>query len=150
MDKEQNTFDAVNGSQSQVLHKSLLLRFWRHFMDDGCQMGGNKLKREVLKSNFNDGVRTQDQRFKLLVDYSQIIIGVPKDISKKRFDFNQAKETLHRSSRQINTMCFVCLGQAHCRHHIIQLQNGGLNQKKNLVSLCNKCHSDIHPWLKRK
>lgn len=148
MVKKQNIFDAVNGSHAQVIHKTLLLSFWRNFINDGSQMGGNKLKREVLKSNFNDGVKTQDQRLRLLVNYSQIIIGNPKNIFKKRIDFNDAKAKLHRSNRMINTKCFVCLGKANCRHHIIQLQNGGLNQKKNLVSLCNKCHSDIHPWLK--
>lgn len=44
--------------------------------------------------------------------------------------------------------CFACPSRADCRHHIIQLQNGGRNKPDNLVSLCNACHAEIHPWLK--
>lgn len=137
----------INGSQAQKHHKELLLEFWKYFLDDSSISGGNKMKREALKGNINGGVRTSNERLKILTDYSQIVINYSSETYKKRVDFNQVKETLHKSSKSINRKCFVCLGQAHCRHHIIQLKNGGMNDKKNLVSLCNSCHANIHPWL---
>lgn len=33
-------------------------------------------------------------------------------------------------------------------HHIIMLKSRGLNVGKNLIEICNRCHSEIHPWLK--
>ena len=27
------------------------------------------------------------------------------------------------------------------------LKNGGTNPQKNIISLCESCHTDIHPWL---
>lgn len=33
------------------------------------------------------------------------------------------------------------------RHHIVQVQNGGSNTKRNLVAICQHCHASIHPWL---
>jgi hypothetical protein len=138
----------MNGSQAQILHKDLLIKFWSHFLNDDSVKGGNKIKREALKGNFNESVTTKEEKLKVLKDYAQIVIGWKTATYKKRVQFNQIKRTLHRPELKINTKCFVCLGKASCRHHIIQLQNGGLNQKKNIVSLCNSCHAEIHPWLK--
>ena len=45
--------------------------------------------------------------------------------------------------------CKVCGEKAECRHHIIPLSRGGHNHKKNVMLLCNQCHSEIHPWLKK-
>ena len=148
MDCNKKIFNVLNGCEAQKLHKKLLIQFWSHFLNDKSVKGGNKIKREALKVNFNEGVKTKEERLKVLTDYSQIVIGWKTDTYKKRVEFNEIKKTLHRPELKINTKCFVCLCQAHCRHHIIQLQNGGLNQKKNIVSLCNSCHAEIHPWLK--
>lgn len=35
------------------------------------------------------------------------------------------------------------------RHHIVQVQNGGSNNYRNLVIICQHCHASIHPWLPR-
>jgi GTPase SAR1 family protein len=145
---DKNIFHCANGSQAQCLHKKLLIQFWKCFLKDKSVKGGNKIKREALKENFDEGVKTQVERLKVITDYAKIIIGWKTDTYKKRIEFNKIKKTLHRPELKINTKCFVCLGQAHCRHHIIQLQHGGLNQKKNIVSLCSSCHAEIHPWLK--
>jgi hypothetical protein len=145
---ELNVFHCENGSQAQCLHKKLLIRFWKYFIEDNSVKGPNRIKREVLKGNFNQGLKTKEERLKALTDYTQIVIGWKTNTYKKRFEFDKIKKTLHRSELKINTKCFVCLGHAHCRHHIIQLQHGGLNQKKNIVSLCSGCHAEIHPWLK--
>jgi hypothetical protein len=141
-------FHCSNGSQAQCLHKKLLIKFWKHFLEDNSVKGSNRIKREALKGNFNGGLKSQKERLFVLIEYSKIVIFKPKSLSDKRTEFDQIKKTLHRSELKINTKCFVCLYQAHCRHHIIQLQNGGLNQKKNIVSLCSNCHAEIHPWMK--
>lgn len=35
------------------------------------------------------------------------------------------------------------------RHHVIQLQNGGHNGHLNIIDICRKCHTAIHPWMAR-
>lgn len=32
-------------------------------------------------------------------------------------------------------------------HHIIPLSRGGRNDLSNLITLCDHCHAQIHPWL---
>src|SRR5271157_5851131 len=44
--------------------------------------------------------------------------------------------------------CRVCGVKAQLVHHVIQVQNGGHNHRRNLVPLCHSCHAEIHPWLK--
>lgn len=44
--------------------------------------------------------------------------------------------------------CICCGKSGSHRHHIIQLQHGGKNDKNNVVPICVKCHSDIHPWMR--
>ena len=46
--------------------------------------------------------------------------------------------------------CFGCRSDGrHAWHHIIQIQHGGSNYVRNIVSLCDACHADVHPWLER-
>lgn len=45
--------------------------------------------------------------------------------------------------------CATCKNPATVRHHIIQLQNGGRNRRYNIIMICDECHTEIHPWLKR-
>ncbi len=49
----------------------------------------------------------------------------------------------------IEAHCFACqrFRLVH-RHHIIQVQYGGPNTKKNLVYLCVYCHGEVHPWMR--
>jgi len=37
-----------------------------------------------------------------------------------------------------------CGAQFNHRHHIVQIQNGGLNKPINLVLLCKSCHREVH------
>ena len=62
-----------------------------------------------------------------------------------RQQFDRKPSLLSYKSRQ---PCFACGGRSHVRHHIIQLQHGGSNKKRNIVRLCHDCHAEIHPWLK--
>ncbi len=43
--------------------------------------------------------------------------------------------------------CFLCGSEAHHRHHLIQLQHGGINTQKNHVPLCRSCHTDVHKMI---
>lgn len=40
--------------------------------------------------------------------------------------------------------CWVCLGDAVDRHHVIPIKNGGRNIKRNIVPLCKACHVAVH------
>jgi 5-methylcytosine-specific restriction endonuclease McrA len=48
----------------------------------------------------------------------------------------------------VSGQCWACRKRkaAH-RHHIIQLQHGGPNKRRNLVGLCIWCHVEVHPWM---
>lgn len=46
--------------------------------------------------------------------------------------------------------CFCCrtADRRLYFHHVVEVQNGGSNARRNLVPLCFKCHQALHPWLK--
>ena len=111
--------------------KQTLLDFWKKF-------GGRKTK----------GVGfSPELKLSALIELSLLKIPFHKQqpISKRRLDFDGTRTTLHPFRRF--GKCFVCESPATDRHHIVQLQKGCINSKKNLVSLCSICHSKIHPWL---
>ena len=64
-------------------------------------------------------------------------------LKTKRTKFIQAK----RHKRLFKRPCFVCAQKTTVRHHIIQLQHGGGNGRRNVIPLCSPCHAAIHPWL---
>lgn len=41
----------------------------------------------------------------------------------------------------------LALRASICGHHIIQIQHGGRNRKRNLVLLCRECHALVHKGL---
>jgi hypothetical protein len=43
-----------------------------------------------------------------------------------------------------NLPCFICGGEWHHKHHIIQIQHGGRNLRANWVCLCRDCHREVH------
>jgi hypothetical protein len=108
--------------------KKLLLEFWDYF-----------------KSN----PRYSIDRINMLKKYADFVIHYKKSVllSERRKEFNKRKFALVDGNDSNKWICFVCHEKAECRHHIIQLQNGGLNSRKNLVPLCHCCHKKIHPWM---
>jgi hypothetical protein len=116
---------------NQIL-KETLIAFWKQF-------GGKK----------TNGVGFDPQsKLAALVELRDFVVPFYKQqsLAKRRSHFNDIKSKLHSFSRF--SPCFVCGIGATARHHIVQLKNGGINSKKNIVSLCHQCHSTIHPWLK--
>jgi hypothetical protein len=45
--------------------------------------------------------------------------------------------------------CFACstMPRALYLHHVIEVQHGGSNDRRNKVPLCYECHRRLHPWL---
>jgi 5-methylcytosine-specific restriction endonuclease McrA len=111
--------------------KNLLVEFWLKF-------GGRK-NRGI---GFDPIVKIEALR---LLAETRVRYKKQQALELRREQFDDAKPKLH-SFRRFGC-CFVCGGMANDRHHIIQLQNGGINSKKNIVSLCSKCHEKIHPWM---
>jgi len=66
--------------------------------------------------------------------------------AQKRKRFTELKNIKKLWKRR----CLVCYSRPTIRHHIISLNNGGINNTKNIIPICSKCHSEIHPWLKEK
>lgn len=86
-----------------------------------------------------------DYVMKWLKYYSEIRIDYKggMTIAEVRDKFTAQK----RAKRLFRARCMTCGVPCECRHHVIQIQNGGRNEKKNLVPLCDGCHGQIHPWL---
>jgi hypothetical protein len=117
------------------IYKQLLREFW-------FEVSGRGYKKTLCHH--------VDEKVKLdkLIEFSKYYHGNGSAKRELREEFNRIKFVVKSVRITPNSECFVCRGKAECRHHIIQLQNGGINLKENIVHLCNKCHSDIHPWLK--
>ena len=115
------------------LHKQTILEFWSLF-------GGWKAKKTVAEY-------APDFKLEHLLRMSRVIIQYDHQshITKRRFTFNKVKAKLCR--QKTGSPCFVCSQPGFARHHLIQLQNGGINSRRNLVIVCDSCHSKIHPWL---
>jgi hypothetical protein len=84
-------------------------------------------------------------RLKLLQEMAELKFGTiaPKFQPLIRAEFDKNK----RNWLKLKGICAVCYAVPNVRHHIVQIQNGGLNNPKNLMLLCNPCHAKIHPWL---
>lgn len=119
---------------SQRLQYELLKSFWHEFGKNGNKhFVSSKSKQTTLEC---------------LRDVGNCVVikkNNPSKNSKDRLAFNKIKSARH--SLASHRSCFACKNKADVRHHIIWLKHGGLNSKKNLVSLCHSCHSFIHPWL---
>ena len=85
-----------------------------------------------------------DQKLQRLIRLSHYRIGKRRKNERGKFE----KIKWKRHSLRSHPFCFICRCPAEVRHHIIQIQNGGINAKRNIVSLCRACHIKIHPWIK--
>ena len=125
--------------QAAKLHPLAEISIW---LDDFWnKFGGHK--------NLGYGFRRGEKR-KELRKMSELTFSFKRRsaLLVRRESFNKIK--FDRHSLKSHKNCFICLQPANIRHHIIGLKNGGTNARRNLVSLCNHCHADIHPWLKVK
>ncbi len=119
--------------QSFVGMKSLLKRFRQEFYSIGGR-DAKESRLNLLKAMANIKIYT-----KCKSRYS------PK---KTRSQYNYLKKSKFRKkSMNVDRPCSVCQSKATEIHHVIQIQHGGRNDKRNLVPICNDCHCKIHPWM---
>jgi hypothetical protein len=131
--------------------KALLIQFWKQFANPSTTRKGDGIRGEALSLSASLSFITPEEtkkRLKVLKWYSDIIIKINTDKSKKRKQFIESREEFIDLNDKLHSKCFACIKPSNCRHHIIQIQHGGLNSHKNLICLCNQCHAEIHPWLK--
>jgi len=114
-----------------------LKEFWTNF--DPCGPGPNQCIGKC---------RSKEYKIKILKKYAE------KNYQfKKRISLDQRREQFRKAKRLRNKFrwpCFVCGGEAEARHHIIELQGGATNAKRNVIPICHRCHALIHPWLEGK
>lgn len=116
-----------------VIAKETLSEFWANL--GGKKNNGNGFSR---KEKLSELIRVANT---VLIVYRN---GQSNVYVRERFN----KVKFQRHSLHSHKKCFVCPNDATERHHIIPIKNGGKNSKKNLVSLCENCHAEVHPWLK--
>lgn len=100
--------------------------------------------KEVLIHQFWEKV-TNENKLSLLKEMAEIVFYHPRTVVNLRAHFDRIKKRWRKYKTEKG--CFVCSSKATILHHIIQLQNGGNNSRRNIVGLCCKCHAEIHPWL---
>ena len=84
-------------------------------------------------------------RLSLLKSLARVNDPSGTDLSTMRKRYEEIKNFGHLDMEY--RQCLVCGEEADTRHHIVQLQNGGSNRKRNICFLCVDCHAEIHPWL---
>jgi hypothetical protein len=95
------------------------------------------------------GIRfDREKRIKALQYLASLNFDSKYSLYYRRKVFEDKKQKRYKKTLINYPECFGCLKKPNVRHHMIQLQNGGNNIRKNIVSLCNSCHAEIHPWLK--
>ncbi len=120
----------MNANQA---HKLKLEKFWKQF-------GGKKT------NGIGFDKATKLEALKRLAAFV-VSFKRQSSIRYRRESFDESKGVMHKLWTRRNRVCFCCGSAATARHHIIQIQNGGMNCRKNIVSLCDGCHAEIHPFL---
>lgn len=88
-------------------------------------------------------VDSENYKINILIEFEKIVIKHKNSSLKKRNKFNVNRHFL----KIFEENCQVCGDNRVIRHHIISLIHGGNNSKSNLIPICRKCHSMIHPHL---
>lgn len=92
-------------------------------------------------------------RLELLGQIAAVRLARPSEWDEKAIRIAMGGVTRRKFRGSVVTLagerCFACRTEARrvYWHHVIQVQHGGSNTPRNLVSLCHRCHRDVHPWL---
>ena len=86
-------------------------------------------------------------KIELLREFSEKIYNYNPQRRKVRRFFNKDKNLRLSKEEIIYARCYVCGDSPVIRHHIIQIQHGGVNVRENLIRICRTCHEKIHPWM---
>lgn len=113
----------------------------------GTHVTVHKMRRQLKSLPKTETVglaKASELRLAFLVKWSTVTMRNSRSPQERREQFKKMRgwHKLH------NAKCWVCERIAKLsRHHIIQIQNGGNNEGGNLVTICNWCHAEVHPWL---
>lgn len=125
-DEQKQFFSPTARLARRMRYKSLLLAFWSDF----------------------DKTSSPQKRLDLLKQIAETMIRPRPSFSLR---VRRAKFLANKYYRKwLKRKCRVCSQTPVIRHHIIQLQNGGNNSTKNIITICEPCHEQIHPWLSNK
>lgn len=89
---------------------------------------------------------TNQEKLALLITASRRRFKLPCNMAERNARMRQLFQETKVHFALNGRKCAVCKELATARHHIFQLQNGGRNHRKNLMALCDTCHTEIHPW----
>jgi len=104
---------------------------------------GKILKRDLMEF-WKQWKHSKFNRIELLKIFAGKKYNYTPNIIKTRQEFNSNP----KGKKWKYSRCYACGDYPTIAHHIIQIQNGGLNFKENIIRLCADCHGKIHPWLK--
>lgn len=136
--KATKRFEAKNGGQS---------RYDSRFFKD-CRSGKTVTPVTAFEKNYA-----------LCHDYKKLSVTMTikdrlkalKRLANEKLDgspltYNKRRKKKHRTKK----LCAVCKQiEAVCQHHIIQLQHGGFDNGINRIPICDDCHCEIHPWMRK-
>ncbi len=138
--KKKSSFKKYGGFKRQPgepghykLHQRHLKVFWNAF-------GGKRVSGVGISRAFKISILKKYSDIKLFRRNKQ-------SLKRKREKFDEIKDEKFKSK---NKICFICGHKPNVRHHIIQIQYGGINTKQNIIYLCYGCHAEIHDWLKKE
>jgi 5-methylcytosine-specific restriction endonuclease McrA len=134
-DKLRRQGKKVKARQSHI-HRSApnayyraLSKFWKLFP-------GGRTSKENADAPF---------RFEKVCELSHLRFPTSTTYAERQDDF---KENGPRDFLKLP--CFICGStKMLARHHMIQLQHGGTNINKNIITVCSDCHEGIHPWMRK-
>lgn len=117
----------------------------------GIERGNNKNKiKELLRHFWGkwEAMESDEIRLAALISLAnrfQVRV-TDKRLRKMRKKYNRNKFHLLNLP---NEKCGTCPKKATVRHHIIPLTVGGINSPLNLIMICDDCHAEIHPWMRK-
>lgn len=90
------------------------------------------------------GCMLPEHRFDLLVEMTRLRVAVHEMTVKGRRSHYQRRRQRGWLAKATRKPCWVCLNPSRHRHHVIPIECGGRNIKKNIVPLCVLCHRGVH------
>lgn len=88
-------------------------------------------------------------RRELLQHMTHVSIARPPEWDRAAIRHEHETSVARVGLNGLTRACFACLTMDRrvYVHHVIEIQHGGSNHPRNRVSLCFRCHHDLHPWL---
>ena len=139
-------YQSANQAREKMADKAhtttpFLRTFWSAFPWDKCDKPCATECQE--KSQCLLGCLGRYKKLEMLRIMCEIRIARPAWNKKRRYEMRKQFDR-YAGGFDVVSQCFVCGGEWHHRHHIIQIQYGGGNVWWNIVRLCRRCHRAVH------